>query len=223
MFKRSKPNIAEQAAEQISAWALSGGLATAYAAFGLTFRGPPKQFWNRMTVTGLTLGSIALLSEEELRRTRFDAKDLLVGLSSAGVLYGVFVVGDKLARIIMPRGGEEIASIYDLGTMGKKIELGARLALVIGPAEELFWRGLVQKRLIDRYGPLKGAILGTAAYGGAHLITGNATLIGAASVAGAFWGGLHALGVPLSSLIVSHAVWDVLAFLVAPIAPPSES
>ena len=73
-----------------------------------------------MTITGLTLGSIALLSEEELRDIRFDAKDLVVGLSSAGVLYGIFVVGDKLARVIMPRGGEEIASIYDLGTMGQK-------------------------------------------------------------------------------------------------------
>jgi membrane protease YdiL (CAAX protease family) len=200
--------------------ALEGGLATAYVAFGLTFRGPQRQFWDRMTATGLTLGSLALFSEEDLRKIRFTPQDLMVGLGSAGVLYGVFVVGDKLARAILPRGGEEIASIYDLGTLGAQVGVGARLALIIGPAEELFWRGLVQKRLIERYGSVKGAVLGTAAYGGAHLVTGNVTLIGAASVAGAFWGGLHALDVPIGALIISHAVWDVLTFLIAPIARP---
>ncbi|HWQ13047.1 MAG TPA: CPBP family intramembrane glutamic endopeptidase [Roseiflexaceae bacterium] len=201
--------------------ALEGGLAAAYAAFGLTFRGPQRAFWNRMTATGLVLGGLALLSEEDLRAIRLTPQDVALGLASAGVLYGVFVAGDRLARAILPRGGQEIASIYDLRTLGRKVELGARLALIIGPAEELFWRGLVQKRLIARYGRLAGALLGTAAYGGAHLVSGNLTLIGAASVAGAFWGGLHALGAPLSALIVSHAVWDVLVFLVAPIAPPA--
>jgi uncharacterized protein len=196
------------------------GLAWAYIAFGLTFRGPQRQFWNRMTATGLTLGSIALISEDELREIEFTPRDLVLGLTSAGVLYGVFVVGDKLARVIMPQGDREIASIYDLGTLGQKIDLGARLALIIGPAEELFWRGLVQKRLIERYGPLLGAALGTAAYGGAHLVAGNLTLIGAASVAGAFWGGLHALGVPMGALIISHSAWDVFTFLIAPIADP---
>jgi membrane protease YdiL (CAAX protease family) len=198
--------------------ALGGGLALAYTAFGLTFRGPPRQFWNRMTATGLALGSLALLTEEDLREVRITPQDMVVGIASAGVLYGIFVVGDRLARVILPRGGEEIASIYSLSSLGQKIDLGARLALIIGPAEELFWRGLIQKRLIERFGPLRGAALGTAFYGGAHLVTGNVTLIGAASVAGAFWGGLHALGVPLGALIVSHAVWDVLAFLIAPIA-----
>ena len=201
--------------------ALGLGLGAAYVAFGLTFLGPKRQFWNRMTATGLVLGSLALATEEELREVRPTPRDVVVGLGSAGVLYGVFVVGDKLARAILPQGSQEIASIYDLGTLGEKIDLGLRLALIIGPAEELFWRGLVQQRLIKRFGPLVGAVLGTAAYGGAHLVTGNVTLIGAASVAGAFWGGLHALGVPMGALIVSHSAWDVFTFLIAPIAETS--
>jgi len=201
--------------------ALEVGLGAAYVAFGLTFRGPPRQFWNRMTATGLALGSFALATEDELRRLHVAPKDVAVGLGSAAVLYGIFVVGDKLARRIMPRGGSEIAQIYDLSTLGQRLELGARLALIIGPAEELFWRGLVQKRLAARYGRWWGALLGTLAYGGAHIVTGNATLLGAASVAGAFWGGLYALDTPISALIISHASWDVVTFLIAPIAPPS--
>lgn len=222
MLSWKKQTIPGRLARLVRANALGGGLALAYTAFGLTFRGPKQQFWNRMSLTGATLGSLALFSEDDLRQIRITPQDIVIGLTSAGALYGIFVVGDTLARLILPRGGEEIAAIYDLGSLGEKIDVGARLALLIGPAEELFWRGLVQQRLIERYGPLKGAALGTAFYGGAHLVTGNVTLIGAASVAGMFWGGLHALGVPLGALIVSHAVWDVLAFLIAPIAPPSE-
>lgn len=215
------PDPLPQLAELLRKHALEIGLGTAYVAFGLTFRGPPRQFWNRMTITGLVLGSFALATEAEPRAIQATPKDVAVGLGSAGVLYGIFVVGDKLARRIMPRGGAEIASIYDLSTLGRRLELGARLALIIGPAEELFWRGLVQKHLAARYGRWWGAVLGTLAYGGVHIVTGNATLLGAASVAGAFWSGLYVLDTPMSALIISHASWDVLTFLVAPIAPSS--
>ena len=196
--------------------ALLGGLGLAYGAFALTFRGPRRSFWDRMTLTGLTLGSLALKSEPELRRTRIRPKDIAVGLASAGALYGVFQAGDRIARVILPKGGSEIEAIYDLRRLRPKAELAARLALIIGPAEELFWRGLVQGCLEREFGRVPGAFMGTAAYGGAHVVTGNTTLIGAASVAGAFWGALHAARVPMGALIVSHMAWDVVIFLIAP-------
>jgi len=82
------------------------------------------------------------------------------------------------------------------------------LGLVIGPAEELFWRGFVQRRA--------GYLTATALYGGAHIVTENATLIGAATIAGAYWGLLRAVGVPLGALVVSHVAWDIWIFLIAP-------
>ncbi len=195
---------------------LAAGLALALVLFGFTFRGPRSRFWQRMTYTGLTLGTLALLGEPRLRRTRFSWRDILTGLGSAGLLYGLFQIGDRMARRIMPAGAAEINAIYGLETLRPRGELAARLAFIIGPAEELFWRGLVQARLMRQYGALVGLGLGTAAYGGAHLVTGNLTLIGAATVAGAFWGGLAALGVPPGALIVSHSAWDVFIFLIAP-------
>lgn len=195
---------------------LAAGLGAAFAAFALTFRGPRDQFWNRMTLTGLTLGSLSLKAEPELRETRIGPKDVALGLGSAGVLYVGFQVGDRLARLILPKGATEIASIYDLRTLGNKTGLAARLMTIIGPAEELFWRGFLQKNLQARFGKVPGYLLATAAYGGAHLVTGNFTLIGAATVAGAFWGGLAAAGVPMGALIVSHSAWDVWIFLIAP-------
>jgi membrane protease YdiL (CAAX protease family) len=195
---------------------LAVGLGAAFAAFALTFRGPRDQFWNRMTLTGLTLGSLSLKADPELRETRIGPKDVALGLGSAGVLYVGFQVGDRLARLILPKGATEIASIYDLRTLGNKTGLAARLMTIIGPAEELFWRGFLQKNLQARFGKVPGYLLATAAYGGAHLVTGNFTLIGAATVAGAFWGGLAAAGVPMGALIVSHSAWDVWIFLIAP-------
>jgi len=192
------------------------GLALAFVFFALTFRGPRRRFWQRMTGTGLALGTFALVAEPPLRRTRFGLRDVLMGLGSAGFLYGVFQIGDRLARRILPKGGAEINAIYGLETLRPRNELAARLAFIIGPAEELFWRGLVQARLMRQYGTVPGLVLGTAAYGGAHFVTGNLTLIAAATIAGAFWGMMAALGVPPGALMVSHSVWDVFIFLVAP-------
>jgi membrane protease YdiL (CAAX protease family) len=198
---------------------LTAGLGAAYAAFALSFRGPRRDFWRRMTATGLMLGSLALASEPELRRTRPRGRDVATGLASAAGLYGVFLVGDRLVRRLLPRGGEEIGSVYQLRELGRPAELAARLALVIGPAEELFWRGFVNARLARRLGPWPGAAVGALAYAGAHVATGNFTLFGAAGVAGAYWSALAAAGMPMGALIVSHAGWDLLTFLVVPTGP----
>jgi membrane protease YdiL (CAAX protease family) len=197
---------------------LAAGLACAYAAFAATFRGPRDRFWHRMTTTGLALGSIALALDPELRRTKVRTREAALGVCAAAGLYGIFQVGDRMARRVMPEGAEEIGSIYSLREGRSRTELAARLALVIAPAEELFWRGFVLKSLSDE-GPWAGAALAAAAYGGAHVASGNLTLIGAAGVAGAYWAALAALGVPMGALIVSHVVWDIWIFLVAPTAP----
>jgi hypothetical protein len=52
--------------------------------------------------------------------------------------------------------------------------------------------------------------------------TGNATLVGAATVAGGVWSALAALGVPMPALVVSHVVWDIWIFLVQPTQPVSD-
>src|SRR3989454_3343007 len=172
---------------------LALGMAAAYAAFGLTFRGPRERFWDRMTATGLTLGALALAADRGARRTRIGPREVALGLVAAAGLYGIFRAGDGIARQVMPRGNEEIGDIYALRSLRPKEELAARLALAIGPAEELFWRGFVQRRA--------GLIATTALYGGAHLVTENLTLVGAATVAGAYWGLLRAFRLPLGALI----------------------
>jgi membrane protease YdiL (CAAX protease family) len=201
---------------------LLAGLGAAYAAFALTFRGPPDRFWQRMTKTGLALGGLALAAEpelrSELRRTPVGATTVVIGLGSAAALYAIFQAGDRLARGLLPKGGEQIGEVYGLRRLRPRPELAARLALVIGPAEELFWRGFVRRSFSRRFGRWPGSALAAAAYGGAHVVTGNLTLTGAATTAGAFWSALAAADAPMASLIISHVAWDLWIFLIAPTA-----
>jgi hypothetical protein len=195
---------------------LAFGATLAFGLFTLTFRGSRKRFWERMTGTGLSLGTLALATQPKLRRPRIGLKEILQGIGSAAALYGIFQVGDRLSRILLPKGGQQIDEIYKLKRIRPRGELMLRLGLVIGPAEEFFWRGFLQDGLMEHFGRFWGWLMGTAAYGGAHIVSGNFTLIGAATVAGAFWGGLYALELPLGALIVSHILWDNWIFMVAP-------
>jgi len=192
------------------------GLATAVPAFAATFRGPRSRFWARMTATGVTLGGLSLVVNPRLRRVKIGFPEVVIGAVSAAVLYATFKLGDRFAREFVPGGASQIDEIYSLRELAPRSETATRLVTVIGPAEELFWRGLVQEALMRHYGRWPGAALASAAYAAVHLTTGNFTLMGAAGVAGAHWCALYAAGVPLGALIVSHCAWDVWIFLVQP-------
>jgi hypothetical protein len=188
----------------------------ATTAFAATFRGPRERFWHRMTYTGLGLGGLALATSAPARRAGIRWWHVPLGLLSAGILYVTFQVGDRFARRFVPSGDKDIRDIYALRTLRPKEEIATRLATIIGPAEELFWRGLVQAALMRRFGRWPGAAMAAMAYGGVHVTAGNFTLMGAAGVAGAHWCTLYAMGVPLGALIVSHVAWDIWIFLVQP-------
>jgi membrane protease YdiL (CAAX protease family) len=204
------------AGREVAPGALAVGLVAAQAAFAATFRGPRPRFWQRMTLTGLTLGSLALATSPPARRVRIGPREVVLGLASAATLYVTFRIGDRFARRVVPGGDAQIRDIYTLRTIRPKEEIALRLGTVIGPAEELFWRGLVQSALMERYGRWPGAAMAAMAYGGVHIVTGNFTLFGAAGIAGAHWCALYAAGMPLGALVVSHVAWDVWIFLVQP-------
>jgi len=169
-----------------------------------------------MTLTGLGLGSWALATSRPARRIGIGPGRILAGLASALTLYLTFGLGDRFARRFVPGGDADIREIYGLRALRPRAEIATRLAVVIGPAEEVFWRGLVQSALMRRYGRWPGSALAVAGYGGVHLTSGNFTLLGAATTAGAHWCLLYALGMPLGALVVSHVAWDIWIFLVQP-------
>jgi membrane protease YdiL (CAAX protease family) len=195
----------------------AAGLGLASVVWTAAFRGR-SHFWQKMAVGVGTMGAFALAANPELRsaRNRPRLRDLGVGLATAAALYGVFQVGDRFARRVMPSGSADIDEVYARRRMAPRWFIASALALVIAPGEELFWRGLVNGYLMQRLGRTAGSALGAVIYGGIHLITGNLTLSGAAGIAGAFWSLQYLFEGRLPSVIVSHIAWDVWIFLVQP-------
>lgn len=158
----------------------------------------------------------ALANESSLRRERPKPRDLVTGLGSAAALYGIFQAGDRIARRVMPAGDQDIGAIYALRTSAPRPAIAAALGLVIGPGEEIFWHGFVQRTLQRRYGRVRAWLISSAIYGSIHMVSENLTLTGAAATAGLFWGGIFALEGRLPALIISHVSWDIWIFLIAP-------
>jgi hypothetical protein len=209
--------VSEQQVTRISGRRVLVGMAAAGVVWTAAFRGR-SGFWGKMAVGIGSLGAYALSANPDLRRTRVKPADLARGIASASALYGIFQVGDRLARKIMPNGQAEIDEIYRKRGLAPDRLIATALVVLIAPGEELFWRGLVNRYLAQQLGPVAGNAAGAAIYSAIHLVSGNLTLTGAAGVAGAFWSLEHLAQGRMAPLIVSHVAWDVWIFLVRPTA-----
>jgi membrane protease YdiL (CAAX protease family) len=90
------------------------------------------------------------------------------------------------------------------------------LGLVIAPAEELFWRGVVQARLAPRIGEVPAVAAAAAIPTLLALGSGEPFLALATLPTYAVWG-LLAVRRGLPAAVVSHALWSVL---IAAVVPP---
>jgi membrane protease YdiL (CAAX protease family) len=91
------------------------------------------------------------------------------------------------------------------------------LGLLVAPAEELFWRGVVQARLAPRLGRWGAVGAATALAVAVALATREPLLALATAPTYAAWGALASWRGTLVPSILSHSAWSVL---VASIAPP---
>ncbi len=182
---------------------------------------PHVNFWITMALSGVVLTTLSMCYSAELRRSvrgMFSLRNVVLGVAIAAVLWGVFWVGEKVAVWMFPFADGQIGSIYSMKQGTDSWIIGALLLLVIGPAEELFWRGFVQQRLGERWGPWMGFVATTAVYALVHVWSMNFMLVVSAAVVGGAWGLIYRFWPKgLGALVVSHAVWDVAVFLLFPI------
>lgn len=176
-------------------------------------------FWIAMACSAAFLWAMsAFLDKNFSKQFSFNVKDLVIGLMSAAVLYGVFVVGNYLSTQWFDFAGTQIQGIYGMKEGQNLVLVGVLLTALIGPAEEIFWRGYVQKQLGARYGDWFAVLITVLIYTLVHIWSFNFMLIMAAMVCGLFWGILYKYHKNIVTLIVSHAVWDVAVFILIPIA-----
>jgi membrane protease YdiL (CAAX protease family) len=194
---------------------ISGAVILASLCWAITFGWPGGNFWVKI---GLSVGVVSLYSLFWQRpNISFRPRSFFLGLFSAVILYSIFLLGNELAPYILSGVKSQVGGIYSLGAGTNKILIFLLLFLVTGPGEEIFWRGFLQNRLMERYGIFPGYLMSTALYSGVHVFSWNLMLILAAFVAGAFWGFLYLWKKDLGVQITSHSFWSAAIFAVAPV------
>ena len=192
-----------------------GGILLAILCWAFTFGRPEGNFWVKIGVSVLIVFSYSLVWQRPRISLRF--RSLLLGLSSAVLLYLIFFLGYTLSPYVLAGSKTQVGGIYALGEGTSRFLILSLLFFFTGPGEEIFWRGFLQFRLMEKLGDFRGYMAATAVYAGVHIFSWNLMLILAAFVAGAFWGALYMWKRDLLAQIVSHSVWSAAIFAVVPI------
>lgn len=175
-------------------------------------------FWIAMGFSAVLLAVMAaFLSVDFKEQFSLSMKDVMLGIVSAAVLYAVFRLGDLLSSMLFDFARGQVDSIYRMKEGQNQLYLGLLLAFFIGPAEEIFWRGFVQRSLAARFGGWQALIAATLVYTLVHVWSFNFMLIMAALVCGSFWGLVYKYNRNITTLLISHALWDVLVFIIFPV------
>ncbi len=191
-------------------YALIGLIVLAFALWYFAFQTEVWNFWVRLSLAAALLATIALiLTPDRWKLFRARPRDIAIGIASALLLYAIFWVGKQIALAILPFAADQIQSVYAKRGQLDLLSIGLLLFFLLGPSEEIFWRGFVQRRL--------GLPVTTALYALVHIWTLNLILIIAAGVAGLLWGWLYQREQNLITVIISHALWDVSIFVLFPL------
>jgi len=198
-------------------------LAALFSLLFITGRLGPLDFFGGLAATIAVACVVAFVVDREYAaRLRADLKKGLaakagLGFLSALLLYGVFLVGKLAVLRIFAFAPAGISAVYGLKAGADVARVAFLIGLVIGPGEEIIWRGFLQENLELRLGKAVGFVLTALAYTLVHAGSGNAMLVLAAAVCGLFWGGLYTKFRSPVLNIVSHTAWDLLIFIVRPV------
>jgi len=182
----------------------------------------PLDFWWWMSADVAVLVAFSFILDREYRAVVFSdlasgkAKKIGLGILSALLLYAVFSCGNWAAPRILSFARADISEVYSFKGGASVLKIVLLLVFIIGPGEELFWRGFLQRRLQDRLGRSAGYLLATGLYTLVHLGTGNLSLLGAAAICGAAWGFLYSRCRSVLLVAVSHVLWDLMVFVLFP-------
>jgi membrane protease YdiL (CAAX protease family) len=182
----------------------------------------PFDFWWWMSANLIVLLTICFLTDREylvlLKKDLSEGfwRKIGIGMLSAFLLYLLFFVGNFLSRKWFNFAGSGIEGVYSFKGDAAGIRIALLMLLVIGPGEELFWRGYLQRKLSVKTGKWAGLILALILYTGVHIFTGNIMLIMAALICGLLWGWMYMKYNSLVINVISHTVWDIVVFLLLP-------
>ncbi len=181
---------------------------------------PHLNFWAAMSVSAVILICLSFILRKDWKGAfRLTTGGIVLGIFAAIALWFVFDIGNYLSNLLFDFARPQVASIYGLRSGTENTLIAAALLFLIGPAEVIFWQGLVQTNLMQRLGDWRGFLLTTLIYTLVHLGSLNFMLIMSALVCGICWGMMYLWVKPrnLVPLLFFHALWDVSVFVLFPI------
>jgi membrane protease YdiL (CAAX protease family) len=180
-------------------------------------------FWYAMTFSTVFLSVYSFVQQKNQQKNklkelfRFEWKFVAVGISHAVLLYGMSRLGVYLMTEVFVGVRPQIEAIYLTRSQLSPLVIAPLLFFLIAPAEEIFWRGFVQHRLMEKFGSWRGTVVAVLLYAGVHIWARNPMLLLAALVLGVHWGFVYRRFGSLVPGIISHALWDTAIFVLLPV------
>lgn len=180
-------------------------------------------FWYEMTISAGFLALVSLYINHRSapainhRLYNFKLFYILIGIISAAILYFIFFTGDYISNLLFSFAKTQVSGIYGNRSTLNMTTISLLLFFIIGPAEEIFWRGFIQDSLAEKFGDNMGWLIASCVYAAVHIFALNFMLFMAALICGLFWGYVFKKYKSLWPEIISHAVWDLTIFILLPI------
>jgi len=176
-------------------------------------------FWLVMSIAAFSLSIFTLISEKGRLKEmfRFEWKHVWFGLIHAILLYGLSRLGVWIFATFFEWTLPQIQAIYQTRAQASPYIISFLLVFLIAPAEEIFWRGFVHERLIGKFGIKIATAIAIFLYTFVHIWSFNPMLLIAALVLGIHWTLIYSKFRTVVPGIISHAIWDLLIFVVLPV------
>lgn len=185
----------------------------------LLFLSPPGYFVPGTLVVTSEMIALRLWIRGTPRGRRLPYRDFAAGVISAGVLYGLFFVGNAAVGLANIPGlsSSSKASIYGLiANPSTPVYVQVLVLLFDAVGYEAFFRDVLQRSLQQRWGVVSAPVVALVD-SGLHVATLNPLWVATTFVADLVWGVTYFYGKGVRSSTTSHFVWDVAIFLLRPI------
>jgi membrane protease YdiL (CAAX protease family) len=182
-------------------------------AFGSFFF--PQAFWVKLSISCFLLLLLALTRRSKMK-FKVSVLGLAIGLVSAVLLYLFFWAGYHVMSSV-PGFVGTISSVYGYAGQTPLSIIAVLLFFPIGPGEEFYWRGFIQRYLSTTKwasSAKMSIVIASLIYASIHIVTMNPSLLFVAFVGGLVWGTIYAkTNGNLFPVLVSHMVFDEMIFV----------
>jgi NADH dehydrogenase len=166
--------------------------------------------WTALSFTLPPLAALAVFILAPVRRRlSTSAAGVLAGAALGGLHYLATLAFLPLLDRLWPAWSARAAELF-AWQAGKPLAFLLPTLVLIVVAEEVLWRGVLQRLLAEHVGRGTGLLAASLLNGAVHFAAGNPLLAGAALGCGLWWGFLFAATGDLALVAFAHFAWDLL-------------